>query len=373
MDIIHDTPVTQQVNTYRLEQRARLHGGGLLFDQFFNVPISYPTVHNAITQAQSVLTGAGATSLTGPTLVSNVQSLVSSTSVIVQNSRQFSQHFTGTAEFIGPQTLMLGDGASYQCSLTRCRNYTLTPPPTVLTVIGQYATFSDCSPPPGQPCCGLTPFFVQAGTINFTTSDLGLFDVFQTTTTTTNTLLFTQVYEIVGISPLFITDTFQVRYASNLAIGDSFINLTNTGTSSTASFPVQDGNLCVNVYAFSPDEQLIACCACPVTPNGLASLSARNDLVSNTLTPGLPTAIVVKLLATAGTTAASCNAAAVRTRTNLPAPGLAAWGTALHALPVTPGTPAAIWADRDSLHAGHVERGGIDSYYDAVRVHSSER
>ncbi len=91
---------------------------------------------------------------------------------------------------------------------------------------------------------------------------------------------------------------FQVRYASNLPVGDSVINATNTGASSTVAFPTQNGNICMNVYTFSPDEQLISCCTCPITPDGLVSLSARNDLISNTLTPGVPTSIVVKLLAT---------------------------------------------------------------------------
>ncbi len=111
---------------------------------------------------------------------------------------------------------------------------------------------------------------------------------------------------------------FQVAYAANLATGDSVINLTNTGAS--------NANICVNVYAFSPDEQLIACCTCTVTPNGLTSLSARNDLVA--LTPAQPGSIVVKLIATAPD---GCDAA-------LPGPrvqGLAAWMTTTHVL----GTP----------------------------------
>ncbi len=130
---------------------------------------------------------------------------------------------------------------------------------------------------------------------------------------------------------------FQVKYASNLPIGDSVINITNTGAYSTNAFPTQNGSICVNVYTFSPDEQLISCCACPVTPDGLVSLSARNDLISNTLTPGVPTSIVIKLLATeAGP--GPCNASTaglVEAGT-----GMAAWGTTIHALPVTPGTPA---------------------------------
>jgi hypothetical protein len=133
---------------------------------------------------------------------------------------------------------------------------------------------------------------------------------------------------------------FQVRYASNLPIGDSVINATNTGASSTVAFPTQNGNLCMNVYTFSPDEQLISCCSCLITPDGLVSLSARNDLISNTLTPGVPTSVVVKLLGSTGTTPASCNASTVGTGTNVLTTGLAAWGTTIHALPVTPGSPA---------------------------------
>ena len=133
---------------------------------------------------------------------------------------------------------------------------------------------------------------------------------------------------------------FQVRYVANLNVGDSFINISNTGASSTTAFPTQDGTICVNVYTFSPDEQLISCCSCPVTPDALVSLSARNDLISNTLTPGVPTGIVIKLLATASQGAASCNAGTVGLGTNVPASGLTAWGTSLHALPITPGAPA---------------------------------
>jgi hypothetical protein len=141
-------------------------------------------------------------------------------------------------------------------------------------------------------------------------------------------------------NPITADTSFQVRYASNLAVGDSVINLTNTGATSTNAFPIQDGNICANVYTFAPDEQLVSCCSCFVTPDGLVSLSAHTDLISNTLTPAVPSSIVIKMLATAGTTAAECNAASAGSGNNVLATGLAAWGTTIHVLPVTPGTPA---------------------------------
>jgi hypothetical protein len=128
-------------------------------------------------------------------------------------------------------------------------------------------------------------------------------------------------------------DAFQVRYASNLNIGDSVINITNAGSQGPAL-----QNICANVYAFSPDEQLISCCSCTVTPNALVSLSAVQDLISNTLTPARPNSIVVKMIAT---TASGCNASnvtATATSAGNLAAGMVAWGTTLHALPTTPVT-----------------------------------
>src|SRR5579859_6739783 len=107
-------------------------------------------------------------------------------------------------------------------------------------------------------------------------------------------------------------DAAQVRYVSNLVIGDSVINITNTGSASTTANGLT--NICANVYTFAPDEQLVSCCACTVTPGALVSLSTRSDLISNTLTPGVPTSVVVKIVATSGTV---CNAA------NVPAANLA--------------------------------------------------
>ncbi|HME08218.1 MAG TPA: hypothetical protein VKG25_14275 [Bryobacteraceae bacterium] len=116
----------------------------------------------------------------------------------------------------------------------------------------------------------------------------------------------------------FADDTFQIKYAANLNIGDSFVDFTNSGA--TVANGVSQ-NLCINLYTFDPQEELIACCTCNVTPNGLQSVSVKS-LISNPLTPAIPTAVVIKAVASTG----ACNASAV---TGL-AHGMLAWGSTLH-------------------------------------------
>ena len=136
---------------------------------------------------------------------------------------------------------------------------------------------------------------------------------------------------------------FQIRYASNLTSGDSVINLTNTGANGASlngpGFGGAVGNICVNVYAFSPDEQLVSCCSCLITPNGLASLSVNSDLISNTLTGVRPNSVVVKLVSTgagANFAGGNCtNSAALAGSATFPlANGMLAFGTTVHAAPV---------------------------------------
>jgi len=140
---------------------------------------------------------------------------------------------------------------------------------------------------------------------------------------------------------------FQVRYAANTTRGDSYIDISNDGASMTTlslraatnSLAVS-GSICVNAYAFAADEEILSCCSCPITPNGLVSLSVQRDLINNTLTGrAAPTSIVIKLVATlppgagVGTTANPCGTSAslVGTAAATPAPGMVAWGTSLHA------------------------------------------
>ena len=121
-------------------------------------------------------------------------------------------------------------------------------------------------------------------------------------------------------APITVGAVFLVRYATNLNIGDSFVDFSNTGVT-VANGAAQ--NLCANVYTFDPAEEMISCCTCSVTPNALQSLSVVQALISNPLTPAIPSSVVIKVIATAD---AVCNASAATTL----APGLRAWGTTLH-------------------------------------------
>lgn len=145
--------------------------------------------------------------------------------------------------------------------------------------------------------------------------------------------VFFLVNAVLGIGLAAGDTPLQVHYATHLKDGDAMINITNTGAGTTAfSLTTPSvGNLCANVYAFSVDERLVSCCSCLVTPNALVSLSARNDLVSNTLTGQLEDSIVVKVLAT-NPGGGFCNAATAGISTSL-ATGLLAWGTTLHTAP----------------------------------------
>jgi hypothetical protein len=118
----------------------------------------------------------------------------------------------------------------------------------------------------------------------------------------------------------FSTDYFNVSYSANLNAGDSFVDFTNTGADGGA-------NLCLNLYTFDPAEELISCCTCSVTPNGLQSLSVLKSLIVNPLTPAVPTAVVIKAVATTGT----CNPSNPTFATL--APGMLGWGTTLHQAP----------------------------------------
>jgi len=116
---------------------------------------------------------------------------------------------------------------------------------------------------------------------------------------------------------------FQIHHFTNVNAIDGFINVTNSGAAIGMNFAVNSGSgpfsstpvsffggtannysivgygdICVNAYVFSPDEQLQSCCSCHLSPNALGSWDVAADLTSNTLTGVHPKDVIVKLVAT---------------------------------------------------------------------------
>ncbi|HYL78864.1 MAG TPA: hypothetical protein VEU96_32035 [Bryobacteraceae bacterium] len=175
VDTFNTTNVTQRVDTFSTEIRARIGSGPFLYDQTFNVAFSDPAVQNAITAARNVLTGAGAITITGPTQISSNTSQVNSQTNTVQTNKQTTSVVVGTKEFVGPATITVGN-------LGICTAFTFD------SVSPTYANPTGCSLPG-------TPFAIVAGGIDFDTRTLTQATVSQTATTT-NTFLTTQVFEL---------------------------------------------------------------------------------------------------------------------------------------------------------------------------------
>ena len=142
-------------------------------------------------------------------------------------------------------------------------------------------------------------------------------------------------------------DSYQMGYATYLKNGDSTLILSNSGASTSVP---GSGNICVNTYVFDTREELNECCACPVTPDGFRSFSAKNDLTKNPITGIAPTNIIIKLVATVDTGVCDATTEAILV------PGMTAWGTTLTPAPPLGKTYATIAVDYkdEELSAGEL-------------------
>ncbi len=200
LDTINTTTVNQSANQFSTELIAQMAGGPVLFDQTFNVAYSDPTVQAAVAQAAGVLTGARATSITGPTQTSYSQTLVNSSSVTVTNSTTDNIIFQETTWF-GPVTV-LADG-----NFGVVQGYTLLPAstgPTGLLAADPPVVLQGTDPisPPGNnaiiPTGGNpTSFILSTGQQDVNILVFSFVDIDQTTTNT-DTYLTTTVYDMVG-------------------------------------------------------------------------------------------------------------------------------------------------------------------------------
>lgn len=143
-----------------------------------------------------------------------------------------------------------------------------------------------------------------------------------------------------GISIGSALTTCVTRYAANLQIGESYIDITNTGANGASlqgpGFGAALGNICANVYTFDPSEELVSCCSCLVTPDQTVNLGVIRDLISLTVTGVVPTSVTVKVCATLTGLFGedtNCGNSAANVTGDALVGGIAAWGTTLHATP----------------------------------------
>ncbi|HMK28548.1 MAG TPA: hypothetical protein VK473_02615 [Terriglobales bacterium] len=125
-----------------------------------------------------------------------------------------------------------------------------------------------------------------------------------------------------------ISDVYQVNYFSNRYYGtqgnvylDQTVRIINPGEQGTPLVKSQ-GTVCADIYVFDDTQEMSECCSCPITANGLLTLSVNWELTGNPLT-GFPppTDGVIKLVSDNG---ANCDPTSP-----VPTVDLRAWSTHL--------------------------------------------
>jgi hypothetical protein len=94
---------------------------------------------------------------------------------------------------------------------------------------------------------------------------------------------------------------------ANEGLPDAQMHIVNPGSSGGYGSGNEDpnstphqGDLCANTYVFTSDEQMIACCSCKVSPNGMQGFSLATDLVNNPATGITPHAGAIKVISSRG-------------------------------------------------------------------------
>ncbi len=149
---VQTTNLTQRVDQFSTELRARLQGGPLLLDPTFVAPFSDPVVQSALVSAQQLLTAEGAKGFVGPALLNKNALLTGTKTVAVVIHTAPSQDFVRVFSSLGPATTRIG-------VIGQCQGVTdIGPAPSGFGFTGN--PFG-CNPNAGN------PLTVISGTANF--------------------------------------------------------------------------------------------------------------------------------------------------------------------------------------------------------------
>jgi hypothetical protein len=89
-------------------------------------------------------------------------------------------------------------------------------------------------------------------------------------------------------------DAYQVNYYSG---GVGTLRVINTGqVGSPIDTGTNHGKVCADIYVFDSNQEMLACCSCPITANGLLTVSGTG-LLFNPLTGIRPATGVIKIVA----------------------------------------------------------------------------
>lgn len=102
-----------------------------------------------------------------------------------------------------------------------------------------------------------------------------------------------------GVVAAQTLDVYQLTYFDNnlptAPLDSSIIRVINPGLTGSP-ISADEGTLCANIYVFDATQEMVECCSCPITANGLLTLSVQ-ELTSNPLTVD-PFRGVVKIVST---------------------------------------------------------------------------
>ncbi len=118
-----------------------------------------------------------------------------------------------------------------------------------------------------------------------------------------------------GDNSLYFTTYFS--NANTSGAPDGVLRFINDGSYTGSPYR----NLWAVIYVFDDHQEMLECCACYVSPDGLLSESINKNLTANPLTGVLPTRGVIKTVVSTGNSAT----------TLYPAPGLRVWATHIQA------------------------------------------
>jgi hypothetical protein len=102
------------------------------------------------------------------------------------------------------------------------------------------------------------------------------------------------------------SSSYTIAYYENANMGfpDAQLHVVNPGSTGGfgSGYPnsIAYGDLCANVYVFTPDQQLAECCSCKVSPNGMQGFSLATDLATNPLTSTTQHAGAIKIVSSTG-------------------------------------------------------------------------